>query len=142
MAALSLTEIRDAFAEEPSADEHQYNTPIQQLPNHEKKSNPVNVRLVSDAIKPSRVTHRPRHSSSSRDAPTQRKPHHPDSAEMTRMVVNALTLTVGLAIHSFVVTALNRYFEYANMGLVNEMCVRIIYPCTVVFAVWALKKKS
>jgi len=144
MAALSLTEIRDAFADEPAADA-QYNTPIQELPDHRKKSDPVNVRLVADST-PNRISsgaaRRSRRSTrSTHQAPPHAAPSE-DKAHLTRIANNALTLTIGLAIHSAIISAINYQFESSNLTVFNQLCIRFTYPVAVMLLVWAIKRWS
>ena len=143
MAALSLTEIRDAFVDEDIG-ESQFNTPIQELPDHGKKSNPVNVRLVADATPNQRVssTRRSRHSSRTGTASPHTSGTSEEHTHLVRITNNALTLTIGLAIHSAVISTLNHHFESSGMSTFNQLCTRFTYPIATMLLVWALKRWS
>ena len=142
MAALSLTEIRDAFVDEQIG-ELQFNTPVQELPEHGKKSNPVNVRLVADATPNQRVssTHRSKHKSRSGTTPSRSGPSE-EHTQLARIANNALTLTIGLAVHSAVISTLNNHFEASGMSTFNQLCMRFTYPIATLLLVWALKRWS
>jgi len=144
MAALSLTEIRDAFVVDDHVGETQYNTPIQELPDHGKKSNPVNVRLVADATPnhrpgPHASRHKSRHASRSTSQKGQANEEH---AHLVRIANNALTLTIGLAVHSAIISTLNHHFESSGVSIFNQLCMRFTYPIAALLLVWALKRWS
>lgn len=141
MAALSLTEIRDAF-DERSMDATTYNTPVQELPNHMKKSKPVNVRLVADATAPSRKatsTHKSRHNETRENGPVSTRIRN--RQELKRIAANAMTLTIGLALHSAIIMTMNHHFEAANVTHFNQICMRFTYPVALLLFLWAIKRE-
>lgn len=146
MAALSLTEIRDAFVDESLGDA-QYNTPIQELPDHGKKSNPVNVRLVADATPNQRssgssASRRSKHASRSSTTHFRSSRASEEQTHIVRIANNALTLTIGLAVHSAIISTLNHHFETASVTTFNQLCMRFTYPLAIILLVWAIKRWS
>ena len=122
------------------------NTPIQELPEHGKKSNPVNGRLVADATpnhtSSSSNARRSRHSSRSSSTPARPSPSSEDRAHLLRIANNALTLTIGLAVHSAIISTLNHHFESSSVSTFNQLCMRFTYPIATMLLVWALKRWS
>lgn len=143
MAALSLTEIRDAF-DERSMDATTYNTPVQELPNHMKKTKPVNVRLVADETAPSRKDdwRKPRHRDTPESAQESKRALESGGGkrDLKRIATNALTLTIGLALHSAIIMTMNHQFESADVTTFNQICIRFTYPVALLLLVWALKR--
>lgn len=143
MATLSLTEIRDAFAEEdamsggmgPAPD-----TPMQQLPDHAKKRDPVGPRLAHtrehEGGDHNGFAPRKR-SKQAKSTPMTRERH---SGDMVKIVNNALILTIGLAFHAAAMSIMNAMFETFDITTFNQICIRLIYPAVVIFAVWSLKR--
>lgn len=139
MAALSLTEIRDAFAgDDTTGVVQQSSAPVQQLPDHAKKSNPVNVRLVADQA-PAPQRSRRKHSSRKAPKPDAHVTGSDDRQHLMRVTNNALTLTAGLAFHSGVISCLNHYFEQNGVTVFNQLCMRLIYPLVTILVIWALR---
>lgn len=138
MAALSLTEIRDAFFEEESTGGFgSESTPLQHLPDHKKRAQPVTPRLADDQV----VLRKERTSKSHKDAAraAERTARTHGRSELVRLLSNSMIMTVGLAIHFAVSRTMTRYFDDNYVGSVNQMVIVFIYPVAAILAVWHLK---
>lgn len=148
MAALSLTEIRDAFAEEEDGiDAKGFGAdtiPMQQLPDHQKKTSLVGPRLVNDHE--STMTEKRAKKARRRKESMQRNKEKRQSSkacgDMKKLTMQALAITSGIAIHHAISQALALYFEKQYVTTWNRICIVFIYPVCIVLVLWTLKHSS
>lgn len=144
MAALSLTEIRDAFVDEESAGGFGADaTPMQHLPHHAKQSDAVNPRMAEEnearRRRRDRRSHRLAQTASRERSETTSPPSKPASSELMRLTTNALVLTSGLAIHFAVSRGITQYFERSYLTPTNQLIVAAIYPVAVLLIIWHIR---
>ena len=142
--ALSLTEIRDAFAQEGDEDGNAFgaNTIPTQLPDHQKRSSLVGPRLIhekesNDQRRAAKRAARRRQFAVEVDRPPSRC-----AGDMKKLTTNALAFTSGLAIHHAIVHAMGLYFEGHYTTPWNRSCVTFIYPVAIILILWSIKNSQ
>lgn len=148
MAALSLTEIRDAFAEEseiPDSGGFSGDTVPSTLPDHQKRGSLVGPRLVHDQ-ETARIQKRAA-SRRSRRRPSQREHfsqapavHAGANGDLKRLVVHALATVSGLAIHHALERAMAHYFESNYTSAWNKTLIALTYPVTIILLLWFIRR--
>ena len=144
MAALSLTEIQDAFLDDEGAGGFGgEQAPLQHMPDHQKRSNPVNPRLAENAETSKRRRDRREAKTVSVAAKTVKVTSTSTGrSELLKLVANALVLTVGLGINFAITRTMTKYFDENYVGSTNQMIVAFIYPLATLLLLWHLKSSA
>jgi hypothetical protein len=136
---LSLTEIRDAFAEEDeSAGGFTSDaTPLQHMPDHHKRQNPVSPRLAQEAPVVRKETLR---KTVERDTGRRRPESRGGGIDLGKIVYQVLVFACALALHFAVSKYLLAYFDNNFVSPVNQTIITFIYPCMLVLLTWLVRK--
>jgi hypothetical protein len=143
MAALSLTEIQDAFLDDEGAGGFGSEAPMQHMPDHQKKSNPVTPRLAETTESAKRRRERKEAKNISVAAKNVKINNQgAGRSELLKLVANALVLTVGLALNFAITRTMTKYFDENYVGSTNQMIVAFIYPLATLLLLWHLKSSA